>query len=1133
MAAIAATGKDAYRDGEIPVQQQGDGDGLEETTSSTPSADTRTSVEERLIAQRERLAMLLDEGADAEDGETINLGLKLNQACLRDEYSDGSIFGIDKMRDAGAAVLMSSEAGRKSTARASLWDIARFACEQWQNLVRRILMPMIYVLYPDKTPLWWSTNRAVALNVEQDDVTSSDSNEKPLSKLDKNNIEILVHEYRAHTWESAVVNGEPYNGDLFQYARHIFLQKTSSTDGQGSTSIDSESDSESSAGVGVGGRPNDNEGEQEQGKSKAGARGVIYTGDESSGRIDLLPGIGRDDIAVGGSSDSGLLASESSVASASLGSALREQTPFQREKERLLTSLLVEEDKDGSSGAALGEKINQLPINQLPRLPLQDAASRPCATDLLPVKAIKIVQAADAELTRLRRKYEKLTFESLQEETSTGDELLQEVLEEIQEDGTTDFPFTVPSSAKDLEVLVQIMEIFSDHEDKLSAIRRATSVALPYELNLKEDDHQSGGSGSTQSNKDKETLLLTASGLAGSRSLSGVVTSLVRQSSRFHARFRALNEMRRRATDGRVRQVQELQKFINEKLLDLEERSTSPTERVLLTERLLVDLRTEANVDIQNLVEHFVRPEFDRLDTFSFDFHKEEVSKLRASLREFRGHIVALASRVGNLMDAVAAVYYERLAPLLRKGCEKDICNRNIARAKVEDAKMVYKHNRTTTRTSSNVAETTSDSEEALGGGLATTTSSPTSTLSTKLILPFCPALRRSPGLRMAESHLWPPPLRIPKVFTADLLLYGKALKKNAFYMQKTSSDDWAADLDPENPAYTKSRGATSSQVKSKTSNDEMREETSKWDGNVFEDLLSPNKNRLKPKNAADTIRNRLLENIASGKAVSGDYALDRWTDEDLLFLDRVNETVSSYKRDSVFCLDAVLLRMELNTNSTGGASKQKQRERSTTSTTTIKADHEVQERIGILGSEQPWMEVVLLYRRPNATIITVDYRKPTFTRYPHPRWRFLPFHDLLLREDASTTLDTTNQDENDTLLDVDAWFSFSSIEHAGLGRYGEPLNPWADVQTLALLWCHTREGGYFYLGPNCVDSCGWLAETYQDVVYFNAGRDYGRAGWARLTMSWIADLGKSSPFLDRGKKAKSSAGYVALLKQS
>jgi hypothetical protein len=41
-----------------------------------------------------------------------------------------------------------------------------------------------------------------------------------------------------------------------------------------------------------------------------------------------------------------------------------------------------------------------------------------------------------------------------------------------------------------------------------------------------------------------------------------------------------------------------------------------------------------------------------------------------------------------------------------------------------------------------------------------------------------------------------------------------------------------------------------------------------------------------------------------------------------------------------------------------------------------------------------------------------------------------------------------------------DAIVSFSSLEHAGLGRYGDALNPWGDVIQVAKAWCVVKSGG-------------------------------------------------------------------------
>ena len=49
------------------------------------------------------------------------------------------------------------------------------------------------------------------------------------------------------------------------------------------------------------------------------------------------------------------------------------------------------------------------------------------------------------------------------------------------------------------------------------------------------------------------------------------------------------------------------------------------------------------------------------------------------------------------------------------------------------------------------------------------------------------------------------------------------------------------------------------------------------------------------------------------------------------------------------------------------------------------------------------------------------------------------------------------------------SWFtaiiSYSSIEHDGLGRYGDPINPGGDVAAMREFWRWIRPGGLLYLG--------------------------------------------------------------------
>ncbi|CAG2220379.1 unnamed protein product [Mytilus edulis] len=73
------------------------------------------------------------------------------------------------------------------------------------------------------------------------------------------------------------------------------------------------------------------------------------------------------------------------------------------------------------------------------------------------------------------------------------------------------------------------------------------------------------------------------------------------------------------------------------------------------------------------------------------------------------------------------------------------------------------------------------------------------------------------------------------------------------------------------------------------------------------------------------------------------------------------------------------------------------------------------------------------------------------------------------------------------TLGLFDAVVSFSSIEHSGLGRYGDTLNPWGDLIVVARAWCVTKTNGSLVLGV--------LYDLNGDYITFNAHRCYDEAG--------------------------------------
>jgi hypothetical protein len=80
----------------------------------------------------------------------------------------------------------------------------------------------------------------------------------------------------------------------------------------------------------------------------------------------------------------------------------------------------------------------------------------------------------------------------------------------------------------------------------------------------------------------------------------------------------------------------------------------------------------------------------------------------------------------------------------------------------------------------------------------------------------------------------------------------------------------------------------------------------------------------------------------------------------------------------------------------------------------------------------------------------------------------------------------------------VDVIFSYSSFEHDGLGRYGDPMSPSADLESIARAYCLLKEGGILFLG----------LPIGPDVVAWNAHRIYGKYRMSVILGNWdVIDL--------------------------
>ncbi|CAG2210814.1 unnamed protein product [Mytilus edulis] len=151
--------------------------------------------------------------------------------------------------------------------------------------------------------------------------------------------------------------------------------------------------------------------------------------------------------------------------------------------------------------------------------------------------------------------------------------------------------------------------------------------------------------------------------------------------------------------------------------------------------------------------------------------------------------------------------------------------------------------------------------------------------------------------------------------------------------------------------------------------------------------------------------------------------------------------------------------------------------------------------RVLVIGSEIPWVEACAL-EAGASEVVTLEYGKIVSK---HPKIK-----TMIPDQFRKSYL-------NKTLGRFDAIVTFSSIEHSGLGRYGDGLNPWGDIIAIARGWCVTKEGGSLTIG---------VQYSYEmDHIKFNAGRWYGKIrkhNWTGLLIEANPDLCRQIDALKR-----------------
>ena len=129
-----------------------------------------------------------------------------------------------------------------------------------------------------------------------------------------------------------------------------------------------------------------------------------------------------------------------------------------------------------------------------------------------------------------------------------------------------------------------------------------------------------------------------------------------------------------------------------------------------------------------------------------------------------------------------------------------------------------------------------------------------------------------------------------------------------------------------------------------------------------------------------------------------------------------------------------------------------------------------------VIGSENPWVEACVLDAGAKH-ITTLEYGNITSQ---HPRVKTITPSVMRTQYDRYANY-------------FDTVVTFSSVEHAGLGRYGDAMNPYGDRQAIARAWCATKEGGHLVIA----------VPVGADAIEYNAHRIYGPVMYPHLVANW------------------------------
>ena len=137
-----------------------------------------------------------------------------------------------------------------------------------------------------------------------------------------------------------------------------------------------------------------------------------------------------------------------------------------------------------------------------------------------------------------------------------------------------------------------------------------------------------------------------------------------------------------------------------------------------------------------------------------------------------------------------------------------------------------------------------------------------------------------------------------------------------------------------------------------------------------------------------------------------------------------------------------------------------------------------INKRVGVIGSTDPWIETLVLALDAEE-VTTIEYNKLTYGEN-FSKIRTISYSEF-------------DDFYNNSKGYFDIIFSISSFDHDGLGRYGDPINPYSDLESIARIRCLLKPGGILFLG----------VPFAPDTIVYNLHRIYGKYRIALLLLGW------------------------------